>query len=1141
MQPLSTSFERLALWIELHPKRRDRKNDLLEVLGEAIRLSKNNDRVRAISDITRGVFDRTFEEEFAPQEKTKEKQKTNIVNYTKIGSFPKSLRHTLLWFSVKYPLNWRLYTLLCDREDYRLNTDLEIEALAPKAKTLGIECPSQPLRPYPEFPSDFDIECLREKFLYARGNEDVLECFYDVLPENIIYQAKTDINSSLIFQRNELTRKKEIKTSKKNQPSLIVPNAFNNYLHFAHSKRANFYGRNVEKETLMQFLTDNRPRLWYQIAGSGGQGKSRLAYEIMDYAKGLSWSAGFMYGNEIRSFGEYWKSWQPDKNTLIIIDYVFGDEEKISDLYKNLFQKSQFENEAYSYGDNPKVRVLFLERSPWNQGYNEESDIRLENRSFHSDISNLSQWFIRITDFHNNPRQDIQKYRFNEGVVELLGVAEEKIEDAIKCFAPEQNYTDLEVHRIKSIIKRIDSSISPFFLILTISAFSSGGTSDFWTRESILDNIMERDYFFRWSKEFSTNPPTLSDDSNEVGLSLLSTILGGVNCNDVLGHKLSINVDAKSRIGALVINSASVGQSVKGPSNFIPPMKPEILGGWFVMQAFERNANYKVILQEAITLDAKKVKVFATRIIQDFSFPYYKELIEIVIKNINKNILDKYFYEAVFSSASGDGYEDEILGIIGAAGYSGHIGALVFLSSHARKYGFAQGLREHEWLEIGVGFESSDCANRLAKIYEIGDGVQTDKLRAFELYRFSHELRSFEGTVSLARCYDSGIGVEQSEKKALDLLDDLIPKLSSNQISLLGADILYGSIVYKDIYRSKIKKIESRILTSLRNGIYYDRYSYIRARLSGYFILNGIGHECNPEIAELYFKDAISMGDGVSARLIANTKIDSSYTEAVEYLSIATDLGDIPSMSLLGELKYHGLGAERDKGHSYTLIESSAMYGDKFSKFLLGRMYLTGSGKEFSGTDAIKLFHDAADLGCGRAFGELGKLALFGLACAQDDDTAFQYFYEGSDLQDPFSIAHLGFCYHHGIGTMKNTGLARHLYEKSAGRGDFFGQCSLILILLKETNHATDIKRAYSLIKSLKKNLNAVSFCESLFRDARIKGNESYSEDFSMVDFEGKIISLFKDIKIANLSIQYKEHLRKIADIIESDDLIMYL
>ncbi|AGA92304.1 hypothetical protein Thimo_3648 [Thioflavicoccus mobilis 8321] len=97
-----------------------------------------------------------------------------------------------------------------------------------------------------------------------------------------------------------------------------------------------------------------------QIAGVGGQGKSRLGYELVLWAKERNWQAGLLDTDALDAFGGHWPNWQPKRPHLLVLDYVVGREDKIQPAIQTLAQRADELRRP--------VRLLLLERQRWDRG-----------------------------------------------------------------------------------------------------------------------------------------------------------------------------------------------------------------------------------------------------------------------------------------------------------------------------------------------------------------------------------------------------------------------------------------------------------------------------------------------------------------------------------------------------------------------------------------------------------------------------------------------------------------------------------------------------------------------------------------------------------------------------------------------------
>ncbi|MGB0662711.1 MAG: hypothetical protein ACPGMR_02845 [Pontibacterium sp.] len=129
-------------------------------------------------------------------------------------------------------------------------------------------------------------------------------------------------------------------------------------------------GREKELAQLQGFLEcKEKPFSWFQISGSGGMGKSRLAYELILKAESQGWNAGFLDRKhddviqKILAEEEHGSSSLQEspsaQNYLLVVDYLVGREELIRSLICSFSQ--------YDAHEGDKFRLLLLERQRWDQ------------------------------------------------------------------------------------------------------------------------------------------------------------------------------------------------------------------------------------------------------------------------------------------------------------------------------------------------------------------------------------------------------------------------------------------------------------------------------------------------------------------------------------------------------------------------------------------------------------------------------------------------------------------------------------------------------------------------------------------------------------------------------------------------------
>lgn len=130
------------------------------------------------------------------------------------------------------------------------------------------------------------------------------------------------------------------------------------------ARKTKFYGRNNELESLFQFVkvdAENEFK-WWQIAGPAGQGKSRLAVELLkNLPDSENWEAGFVAKLDA-DFIKKVRNSELRRNTLIIIDYASSPAKE--PLLRELI--TTLDSVAKNKCTNREIiRLLLLDRQPY--------------------------------------------------------------------------------------------------------------------------------------------------------------------------------------------------------------------------------------------------------------------------------------------------------------------------------------------------------------------------------------------------------------------------------------------------------------------------------------------------------------------------------------------------------------------------------------------------------------------------------------------------------------------------------------------------------------------------------------------------------------------------------------------------------
>lgn len=238
---------------------------------------------------------------------------------------------------------------------------------------------------------------------------------------------------------------------------------------FYRSRWTDFVGRNQELAWLEACCLDQSPGLMLSlVTGPGGHGKSRLALEHAWHMKlSYGWEAGFL------DFGEDadWGRWQPERPTLIIVDYAAGRVGTVREIAHALARRDDLQF---------PVHILLLER------YGDMADT-FERRS------GARSWCHRLTE-----GDDVRLIRERwSGQIELQAQEMEELAFRawaimIETFAAKEIWPDQTPEELLAQLHAVDPTLSPLFAVLVADALADGKQVHSDTRYEFLVETLQR-------------------------------------------------------------------------------------------------------------------------------------------------------------------------------------------------------------------------------------------------------------------------------------------------------------------------------------------------------------------------------------------------------------------------------------------------------------------------------------------------------------------------------------------------------------------------------------------------------------------------------------------------------------------------
>ncbi len=229
-----------------------------------------------------------------------------------------------------------------------------------------------------------------------------------------------------------------------------------------------FTGRQNELNELNNFLKDEKiPFRWWAITGSGGCGKSRLAYEFQKKLP-LGWCAKYLKNIDYENLFHLADSC--NQKTLFIADYVQEHAKEIGKWLESLAERNH----------NIPVRVLLVERD-------------------NNDNTEMASWVKQLyEDVHNEHK--LKNVCFKSEFLKLPILADEDLKKVIGDYAEvissqyKKSLSEKEIELLLQKLKEIDLDFCrPLYALFLTDAYLEGENPERWNREDILDYFIKRE------------------------------------------------------------------------------------------------------------------------------------------------------------------------------------------------------------------------------------------------------------------------------------------------------------------------------------------------------------------------------------------------------------------------------------------------------------------------------------------------------------------------------------------------------------------------------------------------------------------------------------------------------------------------
>ena len=410
------------------------------------------------------------------------------------------------------------------------------------------------------------------------------------------------------------------------------------------SEVTEFIGRDAEMASLREFADDSNPDhtlLWWQLAGAGGVGKSRLALQFAQTLDKEGWHAGFLNKRQLKKID--WDEVHLPPRTFIIVDYVAEESKanKFADMIRSLSMRKDLSKLK-------AVRVLALEREPYQLSVDaSKGSVALKNWLTPALNHNHSGHALRTHAFRERKDSKDSGSELSEAL-ELGELTEKAMADIVASWRLHREKSPLDENDKKYLLdclRRLGSNQAgasgrseawrPLFAMLMAEAFDCDRHEfSIMTIEGLLDNFLESEH-----ASWSGKPDSLTE-SQRLGrtFAMISTVCGGLDWKKLFEaiepHK---SIKKALKVKKYEVSEVDkwarryVGRNVKSTTPLEHPLEsrtPDLLGEYFVLKTIAEQTTNKLIagpdeaaavINAAVRLDCNGMVEFMLRAQQDFS------------------------------------------------------------------------------------------------------------------------------------------------------------------------------------------------------------------------------------------------------------------------------------------------------------------------------------------------------------------------------------------------------------------------------------------------------------------------------------------------------------------------------------------
>lgn len=384
-------------------------------------------------------------------------------------------------------------------------------------------------------------------------------------------------------------------------------------------------GREKELQTLREFLEDPTKNLICALIAPSGAGKTRLVSEWMkSYIASKhqgEWDAGFVKSSSI----DGWIDWEPQRNTIVVIDYVSNYGAVAEEIYKKFAMELKY-----------KIRLLVIDHI-----YPEFLD-KHHYWSRHFPDQGKIDSYSRQRLFGKSPIYLIEQNRDKNLISTIISDVARGGSGAQIALDDIRSATD-GLFRMSEDAKNPDSIVHPLFAALMGQALRDGIDFSNWSRRDLLKHYFDKRDRLPWrSKSSSVEGDRHHDFERRIWLShivCLATLFRGITIekarilipNDVKSTSIEDEIERGLKSFDIIIQQA---QSIvsSDENQTIKPYEPDILGETFIIFFLDFIIDRKQTTDDFVQVLSK---------FDDFDFREFENTIVRLVRNLSNDNQDR--------------------------------------------------------------------------------------------------------------------------------------------------------------------------------------------------------------------------------------------------------------------------------------------------------------------------------------------------------------------------------------------------------------------------------------------------------------------------------------------------------------------